>query len=163
VSLAAYYDESYPPSVWGGGVDPFIASLNPTSGSAAAGPILVTVTGTNFEAGSVIEINQVAVPTTFVSATTLTTSYDPTVAGPVVFTVRNPNEEESNSVTFTVGAVTADDVSGWTVDEVKDFVREHPELLSEITELERTGSARVTLLDWLQTLLDEEDEPDDEE
>jgi hypothetical protein len=108
VSLANYYDESYPPSLWGGGgggpLDPQITTLAPNTGSAAAGPITVTVTGSNFESGSVIEIDQVAQATTFVSATSLTTSYDPTVAGTVLFTVRNVNDEESNSVPFIVGA-----------------------------------------------------------
>jgi hypothetical protein len=104
--LARYYDQSYPPSLWGGGaaVDPHIDTLAPNTGSAAAGPIAVTVTGTNFEAGSVIEVDQVALPTTFVSATSLTTSYDPATAGTKLFTVRNPNDEESNSVPFTVAA-----------------------------------------------------------
>ena len=106
--LARYYDESYPPSLWGGGTpgvpDPHIDSLAPNSGSAAAGPIAVTVTGTNFEAGSVVEVDQAALATTFVSATSLTTSYDPATVGTKLFTVRNPNEEESNSVPFTVAA-----------------------------------------------------------
>jgi hypothetical protein len=84
--------------------DPSITSLAPNTASAAGGAVTVTVTGTNFVSGSVIEINQAAVPTTFVSATSLTTSYDPTVAGTVVFTVRNPNDEESNGVNFIVGA-----------------------------------------------------------
>jgi len=107
--LARYYEESYPPSLWGGGggpvlPDPHIDSLNPATGSAAAGPIAITVTGTNFEAGSVVEVDQVALPTTYVSATSLTTSYDPATAGTHQFTVRNTNDEESNSVPFIVGA-----------------------------------------------------------
>jgi len=104
MTAAGYYDQSYPPSIFGppAAADPSISALLPTTVSAAAGPTTVQVNGTNFEAGSVIEIDQVAVPTTFVSATRLTTSYDPTVAGTVVFTVRNPNDEESNSVSFVV-------------------------------------------------------------
>ena len=97
-----YYDQSYPPSLWNG-PDPSIANLNPTTGSAAAGPILVTVTGANFSADSVVEINQVAQTTTFVSPTSLTVSFDPSVAGTVTFTVRR-GTEESNSVPFVVTA-----------------------------------------------------------
>jgi hypothetical protein len=84
--------------------DPAITTLTPNTTSAAGGAVTVTVTGTNFVSGSTIEIDQVAVPTTFVSATSLTTSYDPSTAGTVVFTVRNPNDEESNGVNFIVGA-----------------------------------------------------------
>jgi hypothetical protein len=106
--LAGYYDESYPPSLWGGGTpgvpDPHIDTLAPSSGSAAAGPITITVTGSNFEAGSVVEVDQAPVTTAFVSATSLTATYDPSTTGTKLFTVRNPNEEESNSVPFTVAA-----------------------------------------------------------
>ncbi len=101
------YDASYPPSVLngGGGPDPSITTLTPSTVSAAAGPTTITVAGTNFEAGSVVEINQAAQATTYVSPTSLTISYDPPTAGTVQFTVRNPNDEESNSVPFVVGAL----------------------------------------------------------
>ena len=97
------YDASYPPGIYA--ADPHIDTLSPSTVSAAAGPTTVTVAGTNFEAGSVVEINQAAQTTTFVSPTSLTVSYDPSVAGTVGFTVRNPNDEESNSVPFVVGAL----------------------------------------------------------
>ena len=100
--IAGYYDTSYPPSLWLG-PDPSITSLNPNTGSAAAGPIAVTVTGTDFDASSVVEINQQAQPTTYVNATTLTVNYDPPTAGAVLFTVRRGNQE-SNSVPFNVTA-----------------------------------------------------------
>jgi hypothetical protein len=154
-----YYDTSYPPSVWGGGVDPHITSIVPNTVSAAAAATTITVNGSNFAADARVEINQVAQTTTRVSGSQLTISYDPTVAATVAFSVRNvADAEESNSVPFVVGALSADDVSGWTVDEVKDFIREHPDLLAEVTAFERDGQARVTLLDWLQKLLDEEDD-----
>jgi len=158
-----YYESSYPPSVWGGGsggpADPSITSLVPNTGSAAAGPISVQVNGTRFEAGSVVEVAQAPVTTVYVSATQLTATFDPPAAGTVQFTVRNPNEEESNSVPFTVSALAAEDVSTLTVEEVQSFVRAHPELLAEVYALEQTGKARVTLLTWLKTLLDEEATP----
>lgn len=99
-----YYDGSYPPSVLHPVPDPDITALAPNTGSAAGGAITVTVTGTGFEPTSVIEIDQIAAPTTFVSATELTTSFDPTTAGTVTFTVRNTSGKESNSSPFTVGA-----------------------------------------------------------
>jgi hypothetical protein len=98
------YDASYPPSLWAQ-PDPQIDTLTPSTVSAAAGATTITVAGSNFVAGSVVEINQAAQATTFVSATSLTVSYDPTVAGTVTFTVRNPSNEESNSVPFVVGAL----------------------------------------------------------
>lgn len=103
--LSAVYSDSYPPSVLAGGApDPQIASLAPTTVSAAAGPTTITVTGTDFEATSVVEVNQAAQPTTFVDAGHLTISYDPTVAGTVQFTVRNTSGQESNSVPFVVSS-----------------------------------------------------------
>jgi len=100
-----YYDTSYPPSLWGGGVvDPDITSLVPATGSAAAGPITVQVLGAGFVAGSVVEADGSALPTTFVSATELSATFDPAAAGTVMFTVRNPSDKESNSKPFTVGA-----------------------------------------------------------
>jgi hypothetical protein len=123
--LARYYDESYPPSLWGGGgptlPDPHITTLAPNSGSAAAGPIAITVTGTNFEATSVVEVDQVALATTFVSATSLTTSYDPATAGTKLFTVRNVNDEESNSVPFTVAAEVEEDQPEATETDGEDY------------------------------------------
>jgi len=157
--VTTYWDGSYTREILGLpplAPDPHIASLTPSSGSAAGGAIPVQVDGTDFDAGAVVEIDQVAMPTTFVSSTRLTTSFDPAVAGTVVFTVRNANDEESNSVPFTVATLAADDVAGMTVDEVKSYVREHPDWLAEIHAFEQEGKARVTLLEWLRALLDEE-------
>src|SRR3954470_14582674 len=119
--IDAVYSASYPPSILSGVPDPHIDTLSPTSGSAAGGAFVVTVTGTDFEPSSVIEINQVAVPTTYVSATQVTTSFDPTVVGTVQFTVRNTSGQESNSVPFTVGALTAANVASRTTAEVKTW------------------------------------------
>lgn len=89
----------------GGGVgDPQISSIAPSTLAATAGPTTLTITGTQFVAGSVVEFDQVAQTTTFVSATSLTISFDPTIAHNYDVTVRNPNEEESNTVSFVVTA-----------------------------------------------------------
>lgn len=82
--------------------DPSLTSIAPPGVLAEAGATLLTLTGNDFVAGSVIEIDQVAVPTTFVNSTTLTTSFDPSVPGRLMFSVRNPNAEESNSRPFIV-------------------------------------------------------------
>jgi hypothetical protein len=101
VEVTAYYDASYPPSILG--ADPHISTLTPNTVAASAGPVTVTVTGTNFSAASVVEVNQAAQVTAYVSPTVLTISYDPTVAATVMFTVRD-GAQESNSVPFVVTA-----------------------------------------------------------
>jgi hypothetical protein len=141
--------------------DPQISALSPNTVSAAAAATVVTVTGTNFVSGSVIEINQVAVPTTFVSATSLTTSYDPSVAGTVAFSVRNPNGEESNSVGFTVTASTVvSDPAAYTIDEIKEWVDDHAADADEVLAAEnaRGGDARSTLVTWLEGFIAHRDE-----
>ena len=166
MSTPGYFDQSYPPSLWGGGGgpggpdDPTISSLVPATGSAAAGPITVHVHGTRYEAGSVVEIDQAAQATTFVSATELTVSYDPAAAGTVLFTVRNPNDEESNSSPFVVAALVSDDVSHMTIAGVQQFIEQHPDLLREALDFEKAGKNRSTLVAWLQTLVDEQDSAD---
>lgn len=156
------YDESYPPSLWLG-PDPRITTLTPNTGSAAGGPITVTVTGTDFDASSVVEIAQVAQPTTYVSATQLTVSYDPTAAGTVMFTVRR-GSQESNSVPFTATAL---DVATMTVADVQAWVDDHADEADEVLALEEAREhPRVTLLDWLRGFIahrddDEADEADD--
>lgn len=102
MTLAGYWDQSYPPSVFGP-VDPGISSLSPAAGVVGV-QVTVRVLGSNFEAGSVIEVDQVAVPTTYVSASELTATVTPAAAGTKRITVRNPNDEESNGVDFTVTA-----------------------------------------------------------
>lgn len=102
-----FYSQSFFPGMGNGGtpppVDPTITSLAPPSGVAGV-EVAVTVTGANYVAGSTVEVDQVPVPTTFVSATVLTGTFTPAAAGTAQFTVRNPNEEESNSAPFTVTA-----------------------------------------------------------
>jgi len=166
VTLASYYDESYPPSLWGGGsgADPHINVIDPNPGIAVGSPITFTVHGSGFSATSVVEVDHVPQTTTFVNGTTLTFILPP-VPGTFEVTVRNADEQESNSVTLEVwpGTVTAEQVSGWTIDEVKAFIVAHPDLLSEVHEFEQHGRKRAGLLTWLEQLLDEEDVPDEDD
>lgn len=71
---------------------PVLSSIAPTTVAAVAGPITVTATGTGFLLESIIQVDGVGVPTTYVSATSLTTSYDPTVPGTTQFTVRTAGQ-----------------------------------------------------------------------
>jgi hypothetical protein len=70
---------------------PVLSTIAPTTIAAVAAATTVTCTGTGFIPESVIQVNGVTVPTTYVSATSLTTSYDPVAAGTTQFTVRNPD------------------------------------------------------------------------
>jgi hypothetical protein len=53
-------------------VNPVLASISPTTTTAGAGTVTVTATGTNFTRQSVITFNGQPVPTTWVSATSMT-------------------------------------------------------------------------------------------
>lgn len=121
----------FPGSGGGGDGDPNITGVAPSSVASTAGATLITVTGSLFESGSVIEFNQAAVPTTYVSGTTLTTSFDPSVAGPINVTVRNPNDEESNAVVLTVTGAAADPASSWTKAQIIAWLVDHGVVVDE--------------------------------
>jgi poly(3-hydroxybutyrate) depolymerase len=70
----------------GGGGTPTITAIFPTQGFAAGGE-LVTVTGTNFTAASVVSFGTTAAATTFVNATTLTAVAPAGSVGPASISV----------------------------------------------------------------------------
>ncbi len=154
VSGVPWGQESWPGSDTGGGgpLDPHITSVSPTTIAAPAAAALVTVTGTNFVSGSVIEFNQAPAPggTTFVSATSLTTMFDPVAAGSVNVTVRNPNEEESNTVVITVTAAAADPTSSWTKAEIIQWLVDHDVAVGDDAEGRFT---KAELLDIVEAYL----------
>jgi hypothetical protein len=51
---------------------PAIATLSPTSAAPGSGPIVLNITGTNFNSSSVVEVGTASLATTLVSATSLT-------------------------------------------------------------------------------------------
>jgi hypothetical protein len=125
--------------------------------SAAAGAVLVTATGTGFIAESKIQVDGVIVPTTYVSATSLTTSYDPNVAGTTQFTVRNPDGKVTAAKPFTVAAL-ADDpatVLAGSIPEVKSYVNalavddNRDDIIQALLDYERGHQNRATLVSWL--------------
>jgi len=86
---------------------PAISSISPEDAVVLAPDFDLTVTGTGFTSTSVISFNAVDVPTTFVSATELTTTVaSSTVADPqlVSVTVKN-GAEVSNAAEFEFTAV----------------------------------------------------------
>ena len=100
---------------------PTITAVSPNAAPAGSNAVPITVTGTNFVAGSVIEINVVgtdtgfsALPTTVVSTTSATTSIPAsylTKPQQLAVVVMQPSEAQSNSATFTVLAPTVTAVS----------------------------------------------------
>src|SRR3989454_730913 len=86
---------------------PTVTSLSPTSTNAGGVAFTLTVNGTNFVSGSVVQWNSSARPTTFVSATQLRatiTAADIATAGTAsvrVFTPA-PGGGNSNALTFTI-------------------------------------------------------------
>ncbi|MCW5965904.1 MAG: hypothetical protein KIT83_17835 [Bryobacterales bacterium] len=84
---------------------PTLTLLSPDNANANSGPVALTVTGTNFVSGAVVVFGTTDLTTSFVGATSLTASIPNSLlqtAGPVSVTVRNPNNDVSNGLTFTV-------------------------------------------------------------
>ena len=85
---------------------PTVVSLNPTSAAAGANPLILTVTGTNFIAGSSVYWGSTPLATTYINAASLTAQVTGTQlasAGPVNITVQNGGAS-SNASAFTVNA-----------------------------------------------------------
>ena len=136
--------------------NPQIHTLTPNTVSAAAGPITVTVDGFAFRPSSVVEINQIAQTTTYVSGTRLTISFNPTVAATVQFTVRD-GEGESNSVPFVVGAIAGDPApdASWTKPNIVQWLRDRGVDMSPGAEGHFT---KDELLAIVSAYLEEDDE-----
>ena len=86
---------------------PTITSLSMPVSTVGAPPFTQTVTGTNFDASSVVRFDGIAQPTTFVSPTQVTvqiTATELAAPGTVAITVFNPASGLSNASTFMVNA-----------------------------------------------------------
>jgi len=86
---------------------PTVTSLSPTAAVAGGAGFTITVNGTNFFSGSVVEWNGVALATTYVGATQVTAvvpAIDIASSGTVAVTVFNPalGGGTSGSLTFTI-------------------------------------------------------------
>ena len=98
---------------------PVVSSISPASVTAGDPAFTLTITGTNFISGSVINWNGTALVTTFVSATQLTASVSATlvaVAGTANITVFNPTPGggTSNVSVFTISSVSTNPVPAIT-------------------------------------------------
>ena len=84
---------------------PAISSLGPASAAPSAAAFTLTVNGTGFISGAVVQWNGTALATTFVSATQLTASVSAALiasAGMATVTVVNPGAVTSGGVGFTI-------------------------------------------------------------
>ena len=86
---------------------PTLAALNPSSATVGGADFILTVTGTNFNSGSVVRWNNAARPTTVVDPSTLRADIpaaDIASAGTATITVFNPTPGggTSNPATFTI-------------------------------------------------------------
>ena len=86
---------------------PTITSINPASATAGSAALTLTVTGTGFLSGAVVNWNSTALATTFGGATQLTAAVPAsllTQAGTATIQVVNPNNTQSNTVGFTISS-----------------------------------------------------------
>ena len=86
---------------------PTISLLNPASATAGASDTELAVTGTNFEDGAVVVFGTEDLTTTWGSATGISATIPAAllaVAGTPAVTVRNPDDQVSNALTFTIEA-----------------------------------------------------------
>ena len=86
---------------------PVLSSISPTSATAGGSGFVLTVNGSNFVAGAVVQLNGIPFATNFVGTTQLTVSLatsDIPTAGAVSVTVVNPPPDggTSNSLTLTI-------------------------------------------------------------
>lgn len=141
------------------GPKPTLTSAAPPTLSAAAAATVVTVTGTNFKNGSKIRVNGAPQTTTYISATSLSFSYNPTVAATVQLSVQNPDGQVSTNLAYVVAALAADP-SLATIDEIKQWVDDNASEADEVLAAEqaRGGDARATLITWLEGFIAHRDE-----
>ena len=98
LGLAGLQSNSGPPP-------PVITGLNPASASAGGSGFTLTVNGTGFASGAVVNWNGSALVTSFVSSTSVTASVPAAniaTSGAATITASNPGSALSNSATFTI-------------------------------------------------------------
>jgi hypothetical protein len=95
-----------------------LTELSPLSAAAGSGSFQLTATGNGFTAQSVIDFNGTALPTTFVSATSLTATAPASAlncGGGVPVTVSDPTLGSTNTLTFSSVGAACDFSFGATV------------------------------------------------
>jgi hypothetical protein len=141
--LRGYYDQSYPPSLWAPPPPP-----PPSTGAIAGAPGSWTPVPSTPPANAAAATAVVASPLT-----------DWTIGQYVQgSTAGAPGEMNWTGTAWVAGrsAVTAEDISGMSIDAVKTLIADHPDLLAEVYAFEQERRKRTSLLSWLQARLDEE-------
>jgi hypothetical protein len=85
--------------------NPTITSISPDAAIVGSGDIIITVTGSHYQAASQVRVDGSPIATTFQSATSLSATVPASItsaAGTHAITVQNPGPINSNSVTFRV-------------------------------------------------------------
>lgn len=141
------------------GPAPTLASAAPPTLSAAAGPTTITLTGTNFVNGAKARVDGADQTTTFISATSVSFSYDPSAAGTVQLSVRNPDGQTTANLAYVVATLQADP-SLATIEEIQAWVDAHEDIADEVLAAEqaRGPAARSTLVTWLLGFIAARDE-----
>jgi uncharacterized protein (TIGR03437 family) len=83
-----------------------VTSISPASVPVGSDKTVITISGSGFQQGAVVQLNGVAFQTTFVDSGTLQFTMDKsnlTQPATLPFTVVNPQSATSNPVTFTIG------------------------------------------------------------
>jgi len=85
---------------------PTVTGISPASVAVGADTTVLTISGSGFQPGAVVQLNSAAFTTTFVDSSTLQITLDKsnlTQAATLPFTVVNPQSAPSSPVTFTIG------------------------------------------------------------
>jgi len=88
------------------GAAPTVTAISPASVPVGSGTTVLTISGSGFQSGAVVQLNGGALPTTFVDTGTLQITLDKsnlTQPATVSFTVVNPQSTPSNAVILTIG------------------------------------------------------------
>lgn len=157
--LAGTYDQSYPPSLWGGGGTPagppvVILSLSPNPATTGTG-VSIVVEGELL--GAAVMIGAAGPFSPQATAEGANTRLDVTFGGlvnagtwDVVVTGSGRDPSAPWPLTVTVGAF---DPGAYTIPDVLAYVDAHPDELAAVRDAEYNGKARVTLLDELDARL----------
>jgi uncharacterized protein (TIGR03437 family) len=85
---------------------PPVTAISPTSVPVGSATTVITIKGSGFQQGAMVQLNGAALSTTFVDSNTLQIALDQsnlTQPATLSFTVLNPQSAASNAVTFTIG------------------------------------------------------------
>jgi hypothetical protein len=152
--------EAYDDHGGGSGPAPTLVSAAPPTVSAASPSTTITLTGTGFIDGANARVNGNQQTTEFVSATSLKFNFNPTAAGTVQLSVRNPDGKTSANLAFVVATLVEDPALA-TIEEIKTYLDDgHDDLADEVLAAEeaRGDQARATLISWLQGFIAARDE-----